>query len=263
MISFYINLDTAQKRRDFMERQFSEMGIATHRISAVTIEELSKKPNGIEFGNRMGRPWLDGEKATFLSHRECWKRIVEGNHDFGAIFEDDVHFSADAADFISEDTWIPPYIDVVKLETYLTKTTLSKRRIPAHSRFLHRLEDKHLGGAGYVLSRNAAVKLLSASTKVEMPVDHLIFDPDFNSDLSVWQLCDAICIQDDRMFQGNSEFKSQVTDSSNISARKRRGKMSNGAKILRELRRVSRQAERLAKNPARPFTTRRTVVEYS
>lgn len=262
MINFYINLDSAVARRDWMEGQFSKLGITAQRVSAVTVEEVSQKPSGITFGNRMGRPWFDAEKACFLSHRECWKRIVEGNHDFGAIFEDDVHFSPDAAKFLSGSWWIPQGVEVIKLETYLHKVMFEKRGVPVLDRSLHRVLSTHIGGAGYILHRDAAAILLEKSMFVEMPLDLLLFDPDHNFGFQFWQLNAAICVQDDRLRQKAPQFESQIAPSSSRGVGNRSKPKSLGGKVFREIIRVCRQINFIANHPSRPFKMRRAVVEY-
>ncbi|OWY07497.1 hypothetical protein B6V72_18880 [Thioclava sp. F34-6] len=262
MLNLYINLDTAGERRDWMEHQFSALGIKAERISAVTIGEVSSKAGGTTFGNRMGRPWLGAEKACALSHRECWKRIVDGNDEFGTIFEDDVHLASDAAEFVTDSAWIPSGVDVVKLETYLQKVWIAKRPVPARGRALHRLNSNHRGSAGYILSREAAATLLEKTTNIEMPLDHLIFDPVYNFGLKVWQLSDAICIQDDCLNTQETRFKSLISCNADRAVNRRGKPASMGKKILRELTRIYLQAYRPMKNLARSIKERHTVIYY-
>ncbi|QPZ89471.1 glycosyltransferase family 25 protein [Thioclava electrotropha] len=258
----YINLDAAAARRAWMENQFSELGIKAHRVSAVTSGNLSEKASGITFGSDIGRKWFDAEKACLLSHRECWKRIAEGADEFGAIFEDDVHLSSDAADFLTDAAWIPSGLDVVKIETYLQKVWTDKRRIRVRGRSLHRLKSNHFGSAGYILNRDAAAKLLKHSTHVEMPSDHLVFNPAYNFGLRVWQLSEAICIQDDRLNAKEALFPSQISSSADRVGIHREKPKSVGKKIIRELSRIYEQARVLAANPIRPIRMQRTIIEY-
>lgn len=262
MLTLYINLDSAKSRREWMERQFSERGIDAERLSAITTDEISSKTAGITFGNRMGRDWMDAEKACFLSHRECWRRISEGQDEFGAVFEDDVHLSTDAAEFLMDEKWIPSGADVVKIETYLRRVWTDRRKVHAHGRSLRRLRSNHIGAAGYILSRDAAQKLLDASTHIEMPLDHLVFDPAYNHGLRVWQMIDAICIQDDRLNADEARFLSQISASDDRAVNRREKPKSKAKKILRELGRISNQAAGFAANPLRPITMQRTIVGY-
>ncbi|KEP67864.1 glycosyl transferase [Thioclava dalianensis] len=262
MITLYINLDSAESRREWMERQFKARVIDAERVRAVTIDDLSSKTAGITFGNRMGRDWVDGEKACFLSHRECWRRIADGEDAFGAVFEDDVHLSADAAAFLTDESWIPPGADVVKIETYMTRVWLDKRCIVANGRSLHRLRSTHIGGAGYILSREAAARLFECSTHVAMPLDHLVFDPVYNYRLRVWQLNEAICIQDDLLNSKDALFTSQISESDVRAVNRKAKPKSKGKKIVRELNRIYKQVVDLASNPAWPITMRRSIISY-
>jgi len=262
MLNLYINLDTAGARREWMEHQFSARGIKAERIIAVSIEEVSLEADGITFGNQMERPWLDAEKACCLSHRKCWKRIVNGNDEFGAVFEDDVHLASDSAEFVTNSAWIPSGVEAVKLETYSNKVWIDKRHMLVQGRALHRLKSNHYGSAGYILSRKAAATLLEQTTNIKMPLDHLIFDPIYNFGLPVWQLSEAICIQDDRLDTQETRFKSQISSSSDLAINRPRKPASKGEKILRELTRIYLQALGLPKNLARSITMHRTVIDY-
>jgi glycosyl transferase family 25 len=72
--------------------------------------------------------------------------------------------------------------------------------MPVQSGFqLGRMLSRHTGAAAYILSR-AAAEVLLRETRFDLPVDHLLFNPN-NSKLfallSPWQLVPAIARQED------------------------------------------------------------------
>ena len=56
-----------------------------------------------------------------MSHIAVWLRAKELGLKYVAIFEDDVYLGENATLFLNSSNWIPKNIDVIKLETFLTK----------------------------------------------------------------------------------------------------------------------------------------------
>jgi glycosyl transferase family 25 len=91
---------------------------------------------------------------------------------------------------------------VVKLEHYGPKgqRVLLRDMRPAKEGFqLGRMLSRHTGAAAYILSRPAA-ELLLRQTRFDLPVDHLLFNPNNSplfAQLSPWQLVPAIARQEE------------------------------------------------------------------
>jgi len=119
-------------------------------------------------------PLSPGEAGCFLSHRQCWLRIIEQAHDFALIAEDDL--------CIDPTLW-PEVLDLIhshaSADTYI--------RIPAKNRersasdvarrdraklFLPRIIG--LQTVLQVVGRNAAKRLLAASEVLDRPVDTFV-----------------------------------------------------------------------------------------
>lgn len=190
---FVINLDRDEARLDWMTRAFERMDLAFERFPAIDKSTLDK--NVVEqFAGPPSKGWTDGQIACFLSHIELWKRIASGDEPYAAIFEDDVHFSPDAARFLRNSSWIPQSVELVKIETTLTPVRLSRADHLVMGHRLHPLRSYHNGTAGYVISKERAAKLLAAVTTIDRPVDDFMFDRGY--DPSCRQLVPALCIQD-------------------------------------------------------------------
>lgn len=185
---FVINLDRRPDRLAHMSGIFDGLRLKFDRISAVD----GTKPSFSQYA----RP---GEIACFLSHRECWRRIVEENLPSAAILEDDLHFAPGAAAILGSGAWVPPEADIIKIETMLRPTKLDKSPVACVSdRELYRLRSSHFGSAGYILTRQGAERLLNASETFNAPVDHFMFDvrTPFVRQSMILQLYPAICVQD-------------------------------------------------------------------
>jgi glycosyl transferase family 25 len=93
-------------------------------------------------------------------------------------------------------------MDLVKLEHYGPpgqSVLLSDFRELESGFRIARMHSRHTGAAAYILSRRAA-ELLLAQKKFNLPVDHLLFNPNNSSlfaRLQPWQLLPALARQED------------------------------------------------------------------
>ncbi|WP_296745153.1 glycosyltransferase family 25 protein [Mesorhizobium sp.] len=184
-----INLDRSVDRLAHVTGQFARIGIGFERVAAVDAANGSPVS-----APRMSAP----EICCFLSHRLCWQIVADGSERYVAIFEDDVAFAADAGPLLSGDGWVPADADLVKLETFFVKVRLGRRRLPAGGGYsLLPLAGRHVGSAGYVLSRAAAQKLLKRTERLKAAVDETLFCPTRMtcSRSTVYQLVPALCVQ--------------------------------------------------------------------
>ncbi|MEO9338053.1 glycosyltransferase family 25 protein [Mesorhizobium sp. SB112] len=193
---FVINLDRQPERFKRMSAIFGNLGLQLDRVSAVDGATLSVDDLIRLRDNAKARP---GETACFLSHRECWRRIVDEKLPYAAIFEDDLHMGDGAASVLSEGDWIPADADIVKIETMNRPVKIDKS--PAGlvgDRKIHRLRGSHTGGGAYILTRKGAKKLLETSELFDNPVDHFMFNFELPwvRSLEIFQLSPAVCIQD-------------------------------------------------------------------
>ncbi|MFC3327284.1 glycosyltransferase family 25 protein [Mesorhizobium cantuariense] len=194
-----INLDRSADRLAHMVAQFARIGIPFERVAAIDARnhpELEQQPQHALYATRR----LSGSEIACLhSHRACWSILAQDEARYGAIFEDDVVFSANAGPLLADSGWIPADADIVKLETYFKSTLIHRRRISAgHGFSAFRLYKNHPGTGGYVISRQAARDLLEATEKVNVTADDLIFTPAFptSSSKTIYQLVPALCAQD-------------------------------------------------------------------
>ncbi|HSS14083.1 MAG TPA: glycosyltransferase family 25 protein [Rhizomicrobium sp.] len=143
-----------------------------------------------------------GDKACLLSHRRAWELFLTGDDSHAVFLEDDVRLSASAPALLTSDGWIPADVGVVKLEHYGPpgqRVLLDRIRAVGEDFRLGAMLSRHTGAAAYILSRRAA-ELLLHETRFDLPVDHLLFNPN-NSDLfarlAPWQLVPAIARQEE------------------------------------------------------------------
>ncbi|WP_214389628.1 glycosyltransferase family 25 protein [Aminobacter anthyllidis] len=251
---YFINLDRSPGRLDWFMAQVAGVDVATVRVPAVDAKQLPdeefERLRRLSSGVNSMSP---AEMACLLSHRKAWALVAEGEDDWAFVAEDDIHFSADAANFLNSDRWIPAGVDIVRAETDLARAELSHKTWgePAGHE-LRRLKSAQLGSAGYFVSRSAARRLLDHTERHCEPADVILYSPEDGmlGEFVVLQLMPAFCIQD--MWALNATVGGSLTSQiaqdrrqfhrSDPRSARRRGM----AKLTHEFWRVGRQL-------ARPF----------
>jgi glycosyl transferase, family 25 len=266
MKSYVISLSSASQRRAHIESEFAARGVKFEFFDAVepatveaTARVLGLDPRRTKLHQR--------EVACLLSHVALWKKAVDEQLDHIAIFEDDIHLGEHADYFLASSSWIPAECRIVKLEVFYRRivvlTDPPAIRL-AHKRRLLTLAQAHMGGGGYILSRDAATELirLLAQCNELPPVDHFVFG-NYPRDMGhrVHQMSPALCIQDEHLTKGHTRFPSNLQDVRRI----RRGentekkKLGFSGKAKREIGRVLNQSRRALKDLAQLFQGRRAM----
>jgi glycosyl transferase, family 25 len=201
MRTYLINLARRTDRLAAMERQAGLLGLDLDRVEAV--DAKSAESGAIDRWFAPGGPLGEipkGDKACLLSHRLAWERFLATPDRHAAFLEDDVRLSPGAAALLADDGWIPAHATVVKLEHYGPRgqRVLVHDMRPVQMGFqLGRMLSRHTGAGAYILSR-AACEFLLRQTRFDLPVDHLLFNPNNSklfARLSPWQLVPAIARQ--------------------------------------------------------------------
>lgn len=184
-----INLDRSADRLAHMTSQFARIGVPFERVAGLDAATGGVMPT---------RTLNAAEICCYLSHRRCWQIIADGDDRYGAVFEDDVVFSANAGLLLGDDGWVPRDADVVKLESFFIKVRMARRHVAVGNGYsVARLVGEHVGAAGYLMSRAAAQKLLRRTGAAKHVVDHVLFSPTlFTCSLNTtYQLTPALCAQ--------------------------------------------------------------------
>ncbi|WP_157946898.1 glycosyltransferase family 25 protein [Thalassobius sp. I31.1] len=256
--AWYINLDRHTDRRAYMERHIQELDIAIDRFPAFDANRLSDAEVSI---------WKDdtsnltkGEMCCFLSHRSIWEKIAMGEADYGAIFEDDVLLSPEIKEFLETIDWIPENVGLIRLETTFQSVTVGRPLAELFNhRELHSLLTLHWGAAGYVVSKEIAVRMLQKSQKISLPADWFKFDPAFG--FKPTQIVPALCVQ--QQFYHETFLPSTANESSLEQARHNRARETRPkgiALINREIMRIPKQIRRFILSSY--FGVRRIRVDF-
>jgi glycosyl transferase family 25 len=202
---YLINLARRPDRLATMAAQAERLALDLARVEAV--DARITEPDArfdtplFEVGGPLGEIPC-GDQCCTLSHVKAWEMFVASGEPYAAVLEDDVVLSPGAAFVLKDSDWIPAGIGVLKLEHYgpMRQSVLLSDFTDVGGGFqVARMHSRHTGAAAYILSRAAAQKLL-AVTRFNLPVDHLLFNPNNSSlfaTLSPWQLLPAVARQQD------------------------------------------------------------------
>ena len=200
---YLINLERRPDRLAAMTARAEGLGLVLERVEAV--DAATMEPHALDRWFEDGGPLGEiprGDKACLLSHRLAWQKFLARGDSHAVFLEDDVLLSRQAAALLADEDWIPAGALVVKLEHYGPKgqrvllTGLGATRDGFQT---GRMLSRHTGAAAYILSRPAA-ELLLRQTRFDLPVDHLLFNPNNSklfAQLSPWQLVPAIARQEE------------------------------------------------------------------
>lgn len=214
MKNFVISLSTETKRRDHITTEFQRQNIAFSFFDAITPDTMNDVADevGIDI---LTSELRKSEIACLLSHIALWKKAIDEDMEYIAIFEDDIHLGENADRFLNNNTWIKSNFDIIKLEAFYDEIIV-KANVKAtsiYNRELLTLGGKHLGCGGYILSKASAIKLLERTKQYEklIPVDHIVFnDYLLNSDANIYQLIPGLCIQDHKLMKTHDNFPSHL-----------------------------------------------------
>lgn len=172
---YYINLASRPDRRAFMERQFEWLGIAAERIEAVRMDEVPGEL--IAFHRTPSSLWrlAAGDLACGLSHQRSWNRLIASGAPAALVLEDDVVLTPPVLDFL--DPELPQRVgaDLLKLETFHTPVKLGSGSQRVGNTDLRELCSSQMGGAAYILTREAAQQSLASPLRNQMGIDRFLF----------------------------------------------------------------------------------------
>ncbi len=201
MHTYLINLGRRPDRLAAMTAQGAALGVVLDRVEAC--DAAAAPPEALDRWFADGGPLGEiprGDKACLLSHRAAWELFLAGPDAHAAFLEDDVVLSQVAGALLANDAWIPDGVKVVKLEHYGPpgqRVLLTDMKTVGDFQ-MGQMLSRHTGAAAYILNR-AAAKLLLDQTRFDLPVDHLLFNPNNSklfAALSPWQLLPAIARQE-------------------------------------------------------------------
>lgn len=183
LATFVLNLDRHPDRLARIAAQLSGLGLEWVRFPAIDgsnmpDNELDQLVAPIGPIPRMPR----GARACTASHIAMLQRFLDTGADYALILEDDAELAPGlgqdlqtiltAGDFDILDINRQTPSSPTKRLVVRRKATLEVGRYAVHD-----LGGIHYGTAGYVISRRAAGVVLNLYPRPDMPIDHVLFNP--------------------------------------------------------------------------------------
>src|SRR3954463_1291070 len=145
---YLINLARRPDRLAAMEIQARRLGLALTRIDAVDARNSSPSPPFAARGP-LGEIPL-GDQCCAMSHIRAWQALMQSGRSHGVVLEDDVVLSPGAQTMLKSADWVPPAVELVKLEHYGPpgqRVLLSDLRDIGNGFRLGRMRSRHTGAA--------------------------------------------------------------------------------------------------------------------
>lgn len=262
---FVISLDSADERRQHIDAEFEKNSVTFDYYDAITPATALEAAQSVKIDLTKKGSLTNGEVACLLSHVMLWKKIVDQKLNYIAIFEDDVYLGENIQSFFNDFSWIPNNVHIVKLEAFDKQVDLAFfPKLLKNGRGLYHLKAMHLGGAGYILSREAAEHFLTIIQNMPelVPVDHILFGRDVKyGKYKAYQITPAICAQDFYVHRKYDNFPSHLEEDRSVrheaerlAKLQKKQALSLSLKIKREVLRLVFQILKLKK-----FSAYRTV----
>jgi glycosyl transferase, family 25 len=178
---YCINLDRFQARFQRLEALLEGSGLSLIRVSALDGQRLRERL--VPAKPRPGA--LDGkgtlltrfEIGAVLSHRKAWRAFLRSNDSHALFIEDDVYFGNHFARYLQSSVFETTPYDIINLETTNAPVVLKRGTpLPFDERRIYEIATYHHGAGGYILTRDAARRLLTLSAGAPDGIDTIIFN---------------------------------------------------------------------------------------
>lgn len=243
MKCYLINLDRAPERLARMVQLLESHGVDFERVPAIDAVGFSEQELSLYRSQRQFAPAMaPGDIACGASHLHIMRRIANGDDPYAVIMEDDINLASDIGLYLNSSDWIPRDADMVKLETFVERTAVGGKwtRLPK-GRAMARLHRKHGGAALYVISKEAAARLVENFVAGLMCIDEYMFGEQLD-ELKVYQVYPAPAVQESRGGKGGAAaYLDSYINQQRISPD--RAKPKGLTKIRREVRRLRLMAD--------------------
>lgn len=192
MKAYLINLDTDTERLAFMADQFQASGVAWERVSGVDLRGPTGRAAMAGWSHLPRARLSPPEVGCLMSHAKVWQMILDSGDAHGCIFEDDIHVSRRLGALLSRNDWIPPSVDLLRVETSLAPVNLGRALCEIDGTRLCASYDNRIGTAGYIISARRARQMLAALDANAAAADYFLFS---DRPKLVHQLDPGLCVQ--------------------------------------------------------------------
>lgn len=182
-VAYCINLDRRPDRWAPMQAALEAGGLEAARLPAVDGADPAEAARLGRMQAKGPTGWIGpGALACSASHERAWERLLASGADWALVLEDDVDIAPSAGlvlrDLVPRLSDDPGLIKIDLNDADRDPLLCGKPCLTGgHGHELVPLYQMALGGAGYLIHRDAAARLLSRFGDCDVPVDHFLFYP--------------------------------------------------------------------------------------
>jgi glycosyl transferase, family 25 len=169
----------------------------------LTPDAIAKNHDSKKTINSLGRDLTRGELASTLNHLLCYKKFLDSENDIAIILEDDADFIVDKFNYVI--SLLKNIINENKPQVYLLTPAISylnnnSQKLSADYKVVEVVQS--LDSSGYILTRKAAEKMISANSKAWFIADEWV-KYKRHANVNVFSLIPPIVIQNTGVFGSN------------------------------------------------------------
>jgi glycosyl transferase family 25 len=181
----FINLASDEQRCERMQAEFLRHGLVGHRLDAVRWTDLTPQAQDELYSDSLNEKQFHvslvaGEKGCYASHHKAWAGMVENGLPAMVVLEDDVRLTPELTKVIAAVETLEIPWDMIKL-IGRDKEKIRARRPLVEGVDLIDYKRVPSLTAGYIISREGALKLMRKRKPFGRPID---------VDLRFWWECD-------------------------------------------------------------------------
>lgn len=170
---YVINLARRPERMRYIAEQLANVEVAYERIDAVdgaalAKDDLQRLSNRFRWWCARGYMPRAGEIGCAMSHREAWRKAVDGNMAYECVLEDDVSLSSDFPNILRE---AETFLKDDEFARVIIFTPKISEVVPAECGGCFRRIRWAMSAGAYALNRKAAAQLLKVTMPLASPID--------------------------------------------------------------------------------------------
>jgi glycosyl transferase family 25 len=167
-----ISLTGSLERQERFRREASEATVAWEFFEAHKSIAAPLTYDKRQAVRRFGRPLTAGEIGCYVSHFKVWESFLESGYEQAVVLEDDVIVDWPMIEYLLGYNLSKAGIDLLRLYCmFKFESRLQTLWFATPQKALLRASGLFLGTQAYLITRRAAVALLSVSSSIVRPID--------------------------------------------------------------------------------------------